>query len=222
LLQVLNDHREDLYPLLGDAFRGEDFCKIDLSTHQRAFDVASVQTYAGLNEYIQSQLKKHNAKVGVGGYLEKRLIYQQSGNFKNSDEDRNIHLGVDYWCAAGTKIFAPLDSIVHSYQYNTAYLDYGATIILQHELAGHVFYTLYGHLTLASLQPLFKGMKISKGVPFTATGHQDENGGWVPHLHFQIIKNMQGREGDYPGVASAQQLKSHVENCPDPEVFFVY
>lgn len=221
-LQILNEIQGEIYPLLGKDYVKEDFCEIDLSSNQENLDLEWIQTYDGLNEYIQGQLRKHNSKIGIGGYLEKRVLYQHSGNFKNSDENRNIHLGIDYWCDAGTKIYTPLDSVVHSFQYNGSYLDYGATIILQHEMEGHIFYTLYGHLTLASLKPLSKGMKLSKGIPFTAMGHRQENGGWVPHLHFQIVKDMQGNEGDYPGVASQQKLKNFAENCPNPNVFFVY
>jgi murein DD-endopeptidase MepM/ murein hydrolase activator NlpD len=101
-------------------------------------------------------------------------------------------------------------------------LDYGATIILQHQLEGLVFYTLYGHLTLASLETLSIGKEIKKGEPFTAMGNRNENGGWVPHLHFQIVKNMMNKEGDFPGVASDMMLPEFYLNCPDPNVFFIY
>ncbi len=222
ILSLLKKYQPDFFPLLGKSLQKEDFCKIDLNANTSDLDLKAIQTYEGLDHYIQSELKKHQAKVGIGGYLEKRVLYQQSDNFKSEVENRDIHLGVDWWCDAGTKIYAPLEGRVHSFQYNDLHLDYGATIILQHELEGFVFYTLYGHLNLASLQSLEKGMLIEKGSVFTAMGNRNENGGWVPHLHFQIIKDMMGREGDFPGVTSEKLLVEFSENCPDPNVFYVY
>lgn len=222
LLSLLAKYQSDFFPLLGKSFNKEDFCKIDLSTNTLNLDLEAIQSYDGLDSYIQNELKKKEAKVGVGGYLEKRVLYQKSNNFKNEAENRDIHLGVDWWSVAGTEIYAPLEGRVHSFQYNELYLDYGATIILQHELEDLVFYTLYGHLNLASLGDMEKGMFIGKGSVFTAMGNRNENGGWVPHLHFQIIKDMMGKEGDFPGVTSEKLLADFSENCPDPNVFFVY
>ncbi len=222
LLTLLKKYQTEFFPLLGKSFKKEDFCKIDLNAKSPNLDLESIQTYDGLDFYIQKELNKNKAKVGVGGYLEKRVLYQQSNNFKNEAENRDIHLGVDWWSEVGTEVYAPLEGRVHSFQYNELHLDYGATIILEHELDSFIFYTLYGHLNLASLKNLEKGMFIKKGSAFTAMGNRNENGGWVPHLHFQIIKNMMGREGDFPGVTSKKLLVEFSENCPDPNVFFVY
>lgn len=215
----LKKHQQDYFPLLGTSFSKENFCPIDLSENCVNLDLEKIQTYAGLEEYIQKELKKKDAKVGMGGYLEKRVLYQQSSNFKSAAENRNIHLGLDLWSEAGTPIFAPLDGVIHSFQYNEAHLDYGATIILQHQLEEFVFHTLYGHLNLSSLSNLKKGQVIKKGTPFTAMGKREENGGWVPHLHFQIIEDMMGMEGDFPGVTSERLLSQYSKNCPDPGVF---
>ena len=215
----LKKHQQDYFPLLGTSFSKENFCPIDLSENCVNLDLEKIQTYAGLEEYIQKELKKKDAKVGMGGYLEKRVLYQQSSNFKSAAENRNIHLGLDLWSEAGTPIFAPLDGVIHSFQYNEAHLDYGATIILQHQLEEFVFHTLYGHLNLSSLSNLKKGQVIKKGTPFTAMGKREENGGWVPHLHFQIIEDMMGMKGDFPGVTSERLLSQYSKNCPDPGVF---
>ena len=219
LTELLNKYQFSFYPLLGKSFQKEDFCNIDLSAENPSLDIERIQTYDGLAAFIERMLKKNNAKVGIGGYLEKRVLYQKSANFKSSEENRNIHLGLDWWSKAGTRIFAPLDGEVHSFKYNDGYLDYGATIILQHDLEGVVFYTLYGHLNLESLNDLSKGKLIKKGTAFTAMGERHENGGWVPHLHFQIIQDMMGKEGDFPGVSSEIQLNEFSQNCPNP-IFF--
>ncbi len=222
LSELLAKYQSTFFPILGSSFQRDDFCKIYLNVDYPELDLEKIQTYDGLEKYIQGELQKNQARVGIGGYLEKRVLYQQSSNFKSTAENRNIHLGLDWWSEAKTKIYAPLDGTVHSFKYNKPHLDYGATIILQHELEGLVFYTLYGHLTLASLNDLTVGMTIEKGTPFTAMGERHENGGWVSHLHFQIIKDMMGKKGDFPGVASELMLPQFSQNCPNPDVFYNY
>ena len=216
LYELLQKHQASFFPILGNDFHANDFCSINLSIYSPTLDLEALQTYEGLEEFILSNLKKNNAKVGIGGYLEKRALYRSSSNFKNTEKERDVHLGLDWWSDALTLIYAPLDGTVHSFQYNDLPLDYGATIILQHELEDLVFYTLYGHLTLASLNGLTKGMVIKKGTAFTAMGERHENGGWVPHLHFQIIKDMLGKVGDFPGVCSENEIDFFSANSPDP------
>ena len=44
------------------------------------------------------------------------------------------------------------------------------------------------------------------------------NGDYAPHLHFQIIKDVQDFVGDYPGVCSKMDLEFYKKNCLDPEL----
>ena len=61
-------------------------------------------------------------------------------------------------------------------------------------------------------------MVFKKGKKLAALGNSFENGDYAPHLHFQIIKNMENYMGDYPGVCSASDLEFYAENCPDPNL----
>lgn len=131
---------------------------------------------------------------------------------------RTIHLGIDIWGAPYTKVMAPLNGIVHSFAFNNAYGDYGATIILTHNLEGETFHTLYGHLSLNSIKNLYEGGNIYKGDVFAEFGIPFENGQWPPHLHFQIIKDMQGMKGDYPGVCAVSEREEYLNNCPDADL----
>lgn len=211
------------YPVLGDAYAVEDYLHLDLSAQNPDFTNRDVTSYEGLDAYIQEVLASHHAKVGYGGYAEDRIFYRQSSLFNDGKtEPRCIHLGVDLWQAAGTPVYAPLAARVHSFGYNDGVLDYGGTIILQHKLAELTFFTLYGHLSKASLNGLTRGKAISKGEQFAAFGERHENGGWVPHLHFQVMRDMQGSAGDYPGVATRAEAPSYLENCPNPMVFFPF
>lgn len=166
--------------------------------------------------WVSEKLATAGAKYGIGGYDEHRTIYGRSSHFDSGEEPRRLHLGVDIWGPAETPIHNFYDATVHSFHFNDHYGDYGATIILRYQLQQYVFYALYGHLSLASLQGLTKGQFIEKGKQFASFGVKNENGHWPPHLHFQLILDMQGMEGDYPGVCKLSKRTEYLANCPDP------
>jgi len=150
-----------------------------------------------------------DGKIGYGGYLEKRNVYQRSALFGS---ERNIHLGVDFFGAVDTPIFCPLSGEVHSFAFNNNGADYGATIILKHEK----FYTIYGHLALKDIANIKVGQRILTGEPLAHFGNIAENGGWPAHLHFQVINNIGDAKGDYQGVCVAEDVEKLKVNCPDP------
>jgi murein DD-endopeptidase MepM/ murein hydrolase activator NlpD len=195
------------------------YIPIDLSQtnrHLKAFDVSRVEA---LQNYIESQINQHNGLVGFGGYNEVRNIYKRSHYFNENDAtERNIHIGIDLWIEAETPIYTPLNARVHSFKNNTNFGDYGPTIILKHNINDVEFFTLYGHLSLDSLKNLEVGKPIKQGEPFASLGDATVNGDYPPHLHFQIIKDLQGFEGDYPGVCNKKDLEFYLNNCPNPEL----
>src|ERR1019366_8171118 len=85
--------------------------------------------------------------------------------------DLGGEIGVDIWGKEGTEIFAPLDGIVHSFAFNNNLGDYGATIILSHQLEAVSFFTLYGHLSYADLQNIHEGDHIKHGQQFAHFGN---------------------------------------------------
>jgi murein DD-endopeptidase MepM/ murein hydrolase activator NlpD len=133
-------------------------------------------------------------------------------------EPRRLHLGIDIWGPAGTRVMSPLNGIVHSFAFNNNDSDYGTTIILSHNLEGLSFHTLYGHLSLNSIKNLSEGRNIRKGEVIGEFGMRFENGNWPSHLHFQIICDMQGWKGDYPGVCKFSERQQWLDNCPDPDL----
>lgn len=174
-------------------------------------------------EQIFARLKTSGAEVGIGLYNEARRFYIGDA-FKTESDDheewRTIHIGIDLFLEAGTPIFAPLDGKVHSFRNNAVAFDYGPTIILEHsfENGAITFFTLYGHLSVASLHGLYAGKLIKKGEPIAAIGDLDVNGGWPPHLHFQIILDMLDNAGEFPGVATASERDVWLSLCPDPNL----
>lgn len=209
------------FPLLGKRYTSDDYAPVDLSIDQPQCAEYAVHTFTGLDRYITYCHKRSGARILYGGYLENRAIYQRSTHFTNPETARTIHLGLDLWEEAGVDVFAPLDGRIHSCQYNDQPLDYGGTIILEHTIDGQTFFTLYGHLSKGSLERWHEGKTVTRGEKIAQLGAPAENGGWVPHLHFQVIKDMEGMHGDYPGVCAPNDVPKYRNNCPDPTVFLL-
>lgn len=196
-----------------------DYVALDLSASNTDKLDVNLTNAIVFEEFIEAHLANNHAKVAYGGYLETRNLYKRSTVFKDEiTDERNIHIGLDLWIKASTPVLAALDGKIHSFQNNTALGDYGPTIILEHNIHNSIFYTLYGHLSLDSLPNKKEGQFVKKGEVIATLGAPPINGDYAPHLHFQIIKDMQGKKGDYPGVSSKKDLKFYIENCPDPNL----
>lgn len=196
-----------------------DYVALDLSVSNTELNNHKLETAADYEVFIQNHLDKNNAKIAFGGYLETRNLYKRSTVFKNENtEERNIHIGLDLWINKQASIHAALDGKIHSFQNNTALGDYGPTIILEHEINEFKFYTLYGHLSEDSLFDKKIGQKVTQGEQIANLGLPPINGDYAPHLHFQIILDIEGKTGDYPGVCSENKLSFYKNNCPNPNV----
>lgn len=197
-------------PLLGIAYDPKAYVPLDLRGQ-------TADTYAG---HVQQVLAAPGARVAFGGYLEPRKVYQPYHHFETTGAPvRNIHLGVDFWAPAGTGVLCPVAGKVHSWGQRDFPGDYGAVILLKHRVAGAPLFSLYGHLSAASLQGLSVGQPFEAGQLLGKLGTFAENGGWEPHLHFQLIRDPGNWQGDYPGVCAAEDLDYYRENCPDPLAF---
>jgi len=194
-----------------------EYIALDLSSNNAELSNHNLETAQDYEKFIQNYLDANNAKVAYGGYLETRNLYKRSSVFKNeTTAERNIHIGLDLWIKAGTPVLAALDGTIHSFQNNTALGDYGPTIVLEHTIENITFYTLYGHLSLESLMEKKVGQIIKKQEQIATLGAPPINGDYAPHLHFQIIKDLQDKKGDYPGVCSKNEVAFYTKNCPNP------
>lgn len=163
------------------------------------------------------------ANVGaawVGSYGEPRAVYTAPAFRKGTHpiaDRRSVHLGVDVFLPAGSPVHAPCDGVVDTVEYREARLDYGGMVVLRHETpSGDPFWTLYGHLARASVESLRVGQEVARGERFGELGAMEENGGWDPHLHFQLAMLTEGMEGDWPGVADPDDLTLWTAICPNP------
>ena len=146
-----------------------------------------------------------------GGYLEKRSLYQASQHF-SLGVNRNIHLGIDIWASPETEVLAAFHGTIHSWKFNSAHLDYGYCLIVQYS----EYYVLYGHLAAPTHLDWTPGKPVLAGELIARIGDKDVNGGWVPHLHLQIIRDIGDFKGDFPGVCSEADLAYYAQNCPNP------
>ncbi len=196
---------------------------LDLGVESELVNAADMGPHSkDLSELIFGYMRRHGAHIGIGRYDEARSIYVSDAYRQVSDqmpEMRTIHLGMDFNMEAGSPIYAFLDGTIHSFQNNAEPLDYGPTIIIEHTIDDKLtFYTLYGHLSLQSLQKLKVGMPVAAGDKIAEIGDSRVNGGWPPHLHFQIITDMLGQKGNFNGVAPPSQRNVWKAISPDPNL----
>jgi len=234
LENVLAKNRLQFHTIVDFSPARDKLVQLDFTAANTELTPGLIADTATFSKYINKKIA--HAKYGIGGYNEDRVLYTRSNHFASpvykasiaasgGDDSsgelvgsRSIHLGIDIWAAAGTKVYVPVGGTVHSFAFNNNFGDYGATIILQHQLDTAVFYTLYGHLSLRDLETLQEGKYISRGELLAHFGTPEENGDWPPHLHFQIIEDIRLNKGDYPGVCTISEREKYLGNCPDADL----
>lgn len=167
--------------------------------------------------------KKHPDTILSGGYLELRPVYASNAYLSvgnNGLQHRNLHLGVDYWLPENTPVHTILDAEVVVSKWQSQAKDYGGLIILKHTFSNFSFYTLYGHLSKASVSNLKVGSTLKKGDCIGFLGNENENGNWAPHLHFQLTLSLLGNTENFPGLAYPHEIEYWKRLCPDPNVLF--
>lgn len=220
-IAITRKYQDSFHPVVPFDPKSDKLLQLDFTERNTELTAEILNNTDLYTVYINKQLEAAGARYGIGGYDEHRTIYSRSRVFdaKEGEEPRRLHLGTDIWGAPYTKVMAPLDGLVHSFAFNNSFGDYGATMVLVHQLEGFTFHSLYGHLSLNSIKNLQEGQAVKGGDVIADFGIPFENGHWPPHLHFQVVINMQGHKGDYPGVCRYSERAPCLQNCPDPEVF---
>lgn len=209
--------KNNFFNILNQDLNNENLFLFDFTEKNEELKKIDLFNTSAFNDYIFNTLRDNNSNIGIGKYDENRSIYKRSSVFAG-EEPRTVHLGVDLWLEAGAPVFAPLDGIIHSFKNNSSFGDYGPTIILEHQLDDSNFYTLYGHLSLDSIENIQIGQAIKNGSKFAKLGDSQINVGWPPHLHFQLITDMLNKKGDFPGVAELSKREYYLNICPDPNL----
>ncbi|MCC6137396.1 MAG: peptidoglycan DD-metalloendopeptidase family protein [Bdellovibrionaceae bacterium] len=156
-------------------------------------------------------------QFSIGKYNEPRKNLYTQKLFTNND--RYIHVGIDFGGPQGSPVYAVADGVVFAIADNSGDGDYGPTVITQHMVEGKELYCLYGHLSKKSLSTLMQGRAITKGDLFGELGGELENGGWPPHLHFQV-SHLKPAACNLPGVVSLKNREQALMDYPDPQFYF--
>lgn len=215
--QIVKGIEDKPTPILDYQILLSAYCPLNLSITNPDLKSIDIADPAACQRYIDRVLRSYNATVAYGGYLERRKLYQSSNRFSQGPV-RDLHLGIDFWCKAGTQVLAPIDGLVHSFANNADLGNYGPTIIMKHQFDKNFVYTLYGHLSLSSLEGLHENKPFKKGEVLGYLGTPDINVNYAPHLHFQLINNLEDYKGDYLGVCHVKDMEFYQQNCPDPNL----
>ena len=194
---------------------------LDLSVSSPNLTGRDSNNTANFTDRVFKRMRSDGLTLGIGRFLEPRGFYLTDafeGRPGDPRERRTIHLGIDLFEEPGKAIHAPLAGHVHSVRDNDARLDYGPTVILEHHAPSGPFWTLYGHLQRTSVENLTAGDPVEAGQTIARIGPYPENGDWPPHLHFQIITDLMGFEGEFPGVALPRDRGVWASFSPDPNL----
>lgn len=220
VIDILQNYQSAFHRVVPFNAEKDPLLLMDLTKNNKEINEELVNDTQQFGGYINQKLRSANAKFGIGGYNEYRELYNRSRVFDSEpgEEPRRVHLGIDIWGRPYTAVMSPWDAIVHSFAFNNQFGDYGATLVLSHNIEETSFHTLYGHLSLNSIKNFREGENVTKGDVVGEFGIPMENGQWPPHLHFQVIVDMDTWQGDYPGVCKLSESEKFLNNCPDPDL----
>jgi murein DD-endopeptidase MepM/ murein hydrolase activator NlpD len=213
LIRILKKYHSDFAAVI-PGLRKQDLMPLDLSDPSDLLNGIDIKDTRKFHNYLFDEVLR--GKAGIGGFFENRAIYRRSTHY-DGEEARSLHLGLDIWMPAGTPLHSPLEGTLHSLQDNRGFGNYGPTIITEHQLEGQTFFLLYGHLDGDSLKLGQPGGQIEQGQLIGRIGDFPENGDWPPHLHWQMMTDMLGNRGDFPGVAAPSERDYYLQFCVNPE-----
>lgn len=183
------------------------------------FDFAPVVRYEG-DWYVFDLTERYDPEFiervtwGIGRYNEKRPAMYLAPQYEGR---RNIHMGIDFWTPAGEPVYAFFDGVVCYLADNDQEGNYGPTVVTRHTLDGVDLYALHGHLSRESLREHKEGSPVSRGEQIATIGSREVNGGWSPHLHFQLSYEDPGG-ADMPGVVAEVNREEALRKFPDPRL----
>ena len=217
------ESRASFPSVLGVDARTESSIVLDLSVASPLLSGDPSQNdEPSLTRRVDDVMREAGVRVAIGRYDEPRLLYVAPAfalGPRVTDDHRTIHIGLDLFADAATAVFAPIDGEIAGCNDNGMNQDYGPVIILRHRTDDGVeFFTLYGHLSRESLVGLSIGKRVTAGDKIATLGAANVNGGWTPHLHFQVITDLLELGTNFPGVARPSQRGVWTSLCPDPNL----
>lgn len=171
----------------------------------------SYEVYDFTHGYDESRVLQ--SPYGVGKYDELRPGMYQGEQFL--EDQRDLHIGIDLAGPVGTPIKAFYQGTIFMLGDNARPFDYGPTIITEHTWSNQTIYALHGHLSRESLESWQPGDTFDSGSQLGTIGDKTVNGGWNPHLHFQLSW-IEPSTYDLPGTVNIRDRDAALKAFPDP------
>lgn len=147
---------------------------------------------------------QYQSKI-YGGWMENRSPFFDQRHVPKS----TIHLGLDFWLPSQTPVFCPEEGkVLLSRPMNTTKGGWGARTDIQ--IGAHIW--IFGHLKEPVLST---GDTIQKNQRIGTLGTREENGGWLPHLHLQIMQVEK-----YLQLQNPSDLDAYAEPSPHIQTIF--
>ncbi len=160
--------------------------------------------------------------LGIGPWGEDRPVYTAEAFASNlvTGRRRSLHLGLDLFLDAGSRIRTPLAGRVIDIYVSDLPLDYGHAILLEHNPApGVAFCSLWGHLSADTARRRKVGEELEAGAIVGEIGGNRENGGWQPHVHLQLIAYRPAQAAEVIGAGEPDYRAVWADLFPDPAAF---
>jgi len=188
---------------------------IEFQGHDFHWVVDLPESYDVLDLSVSPELRpQRTSPVAIGRYDEVRPSVYDQPLFGG---DRVLHVGIDLGGVAGTPVHVFASGRIYCLGVNEAVGDYGPTIITVHEIEGRELYALHGHLSHRSLEGWVPGQLVERGERLAWLGTEAENGGWPPHVHFQLSW-LRPETHDLPGVVRLDDRDQALLDFPDPRL----
>jgi murein DD-endopeptidase MepM/ murein hydrolase activator NlpD len=181
---------------------------------QKFSQVVKLPEKYGVLDLTGGVIPESNYEYSIGRYDEDRRGLYNTDIFEGK---RFIHMGIDIGGPIGTECHAFTDCEISHFGYNPAAGDYGNVVITKQVIDGVNVWALFGHLSSTSLAGKKIGQKLSAGEVLGWFGEYSENGGWEPHLHFQLSL-VEPTTHDLPGVLSPAEREQGLTDFPDPRL----
>lgn len=184
----------------------------DLANTWMTIERANLRATNLLDPMHQEQLlteahEQYGIEFSYGGYLEDRSFLLRDTYLP---PDGMIHLGVDYNVPAGTPIALPASGrVVFAIHDKDQEGGWGGRVDFFNEEKG--IYFILGHLDIMTAE-YPTGVWCGKGTTAGFIGNSNENGGWFPHLHLQVVA-----KDEYERYDDPMKIDGYGKMTPDLE-----
>ena len=211
-------------PLFVGAMAPRSCSAIDFTAHGPYPAIIDLPPTYHIHDFTKDKDPMPDGTWSVGKYNEVRPTMYDTDMFKDQSHTvdgftgvRDVHVGLDIGGPPGTPVKAWAGGKVLHSGYNPDAGDYGNVIVTEHSLGGVAVYALYGHLDGSTLGVSPVGRTFAAGDVVGALGDRHENGGWPPHVHFQLSLQRPTTH-DLPGVVAREDREAALETYPDPRL----